>query len=166
MILIVALLVLSSSCTLISTTPKLHRCRLPEASSKLDFEKLSKTSWYSGLQSNDITASMLSCIRLSNFTSTESGYRVVVKEHGIRYLKFELHFNWHKEGYYDLSKSDKEDNHDEHMREMNGLHNERVSDMDNFLGGGHDVHMTDYKNYIASFVCPPGGISDKEHQMI
>nr|XP_039272210.1 uncharacterized protein LOC120346509 [Styela clava] len=120
MILIVALLVLSSSCTLISTTPKLHRCRLPEASSKLDFEKLSKTSWYSGLQSNDITASMLSCIRLSNFTSTESGYRVVVKEH--------------------------------------------VSD--NFLGGGHDVHMTDYKNYIASFVCPPGGISDKEHQMI
>nr|XP_039274170.1 uncharacterized protein LOC120348113 [Styela clava] len=160
------LLVLSLSLQFISTSSESQKCHLLKVRKEIDVEKLSKTSWYTGLQTADVVASMLSCTRFSNFTYTNSGFRVVVTEHGSRYVQFGLHFNRDENGIYHLSKSDRGINHAEHISEMDEHDNEAVLDMDQLLAGGNFVFVTDYENYFASFLCPPGGISDHEHRMI
>nr|XP_039274059.1 uncharacterized protein LOC120348014 isoform X1 [Styela clava] len=158
-------LILLSFIAWTSTASESQICYLPQAM-ELDVEMLPKTSWYSGLHTDDITASMLSCIRLNNFTCTASGFGLVSKEHGVRYVEFEFHFEYDGDGIYHPRKSDAEYIHAEHEKEMNGLDKEVVVDMDNFLINGKAVFLTDYKNYLAILQCPRDGSVDKEYRLI
>nr|XP_039265432.1 uncharacterized protein LOC120341065 [Styela clava] len=143
-----------------------ERCLLPEMRKKLDVERLSNTSWYTGLQTKDITASAITCVRFSNFTSTTSGFGVVLTEHGDRLVQFENHFNYVKNGIYRVSKSERELDHAEYVRESNGLDEKTVLRIDHVVADGNQVFLTDYKNYIAGFICPPDPIIDNEHRFV
>ncbi|XP_039265431.2 uncharacterized protein LOC120341064 [Styela clava] len=143
-----------------------HGCRLPEMRKKLDVERLSNTSWYTGLQTNDITASAITCVRFSNFTSTTSGFRVILTEHGDRFVQFENYFNYVKDGIYRISKPDKELDHAEYVRELNGPDEKTVLRIDHVIADENQVFLTDYKNYIAGFICPPDPTFDDEHRFV
>ncbi|XP_039265849.2 uncharacterized protein LOC120341413 [Styela clava] len=162
----VLIFILTLSNALLSTASELQRCYLPETSIKIDVEKLSEMTWYTGLQTNDIAASIISCARLTNFATTESGFDVVLKERGVRFVEFDLRFTLGRNGIYYMDKSNKEINHLEHLRSMHGIHNQAVLDMDDFLADGHPAFLSDYENYIAVFVCPPNGLADEGHRMI
>ncbi|XP_077976770.1 uncharacterized protein LOC120335504 isoform X3 [Styela clava] len=142
MILSVELLILMVSIAWTSTVAESQICYLPRAM-ELNVEKLIQTMWYSGLQTDDI-ASMLSCVRFSNFTSTESGFKVITEEHGVSTVEFDLNIDYGVDGTYRLRESQK----------------------DNFLTNGNSVYLTDYENYLTLFLCPSNGIADKEHRMI
>ncbi|XP_077970205.1 uncharacterized protein LOC120331299 [Styela clava] len=143
-----------------------EECKLP-VGREVDVKKLFKTSWYSGLQTDDFTSSILTCVRFSNFTSTDSGFRVVSTEHGDRYVEFPIHFNIHKNGIYHQSKANDETTaHSEHTRETNGKHNAAISEMEKNFFTGNFVFLTDYKNYFAAFLCPTIIKSDEELRMI
>ncbi|XP_077976769.1 uncharacterized protein LOC120335504 isoform X2 [Styela clava] len=163
MILSVELLILMVSIALTSTVAESQICYLPRAM-ELNVEKLIQTTWYSGLRTDDI-ASMLSCVRFSNFTSTESGFKVITEEQGVSTVEFDLNIDYGVDGTYRLRESQKEYFHEGHVK-MNGLDSETVMDMDNFLTNGNSVYLTDYENYLTLFLCPSNGIADKEHRMI
>ncbi|XP_039265526.1 uncharacterized protein LOC120341149 [Styela clava] len=166
MILCVSLLMMPLSFALVSTASISQRCHLPKVTNELDAEKLIGTTWYAGLQTNDIAASMISCARFNNFTSTNSSFGILLTEHGVRFVQFGVHFNNDGNGTYLLSKSDRKHNHAKHESEMNAMDRKAVLDMDNFFDNGDHVFLTDYENYFAIFICPPNGVAGKGHRLV
>nr|XP_039266000.1 uncharacterized protein LOC120341538 [Styela clava] len=157
------LLLLTLSSTFLSIASQ--RCRLPNVRMELDVKKLSKLSWYTGLETNDIT-SIISCIKYENFTSTKSGFRTVLTERVIRYINFGIQYDYDENGIYHLRESDREMDHAQHIRGMNGLEDQALLDMDHLIATGNYVYLTDYKNYFAGFLCPSDGTSHDDQQII
>ncbi|XP_077976244.1 uncharacterized protein LOC144432075 [Styela clava] len=165
MVLILFFLVLLASNALLSTASELQKC-YPQVRMEIDAHKLSKTTWYTGLQTNDAVASIIPCARLTNFTATESGFGVLVKERGVRFVQLGLCFSLRENGIYYLTKSDNENDQPAINREMNGLHDKVLLDIEEYLAEGYPTFLTDYENYFAVFDCPPNLLADEAHRMI
>nr|XP_039265850.1 uncharacterized protein LOC120341413 isoform X2 [Styela clava] len=161
----VLIFILTSSNALLSTASELQRCYLPETKTKIDVEKLSEMTWYTGLQTNDIAASIISCARLNNFATTESGFDVVLKERGLRFVEYDLRFTLGRNGIYYMDKSNKEINHLEHLRSMHGIYNQAVLDMAHQMIWGYFPSPNPTLSQIAAFVnvLHDVGISAKFH---
>ncbi|XP_077970181.1 uncharacterized protein LOC120331764 [Styela clava] len=159
------LLILMSSSYVILSAP-FENCQLPH-NRELDIDKLSNSSWYVGLQTKDIASNILTCDRLNNFTSTDSGFSFVVKEHNYRDVEFVVHMNWNKNRNYHMSrKEDGAELYAAHAREMNGNYNAAIRAMDDYFFIADWLFLTDYTNYFAVFLCPTMKFCDTDLHIV
>nr|XP_039256203.1 uncharacterized protein LOC120332928 isoform X1 [Styela clava] len=144
-----------------SVSSSSSRCFLPEMESELDLNKLLGTTWYVGLQTNDIMASEVNCVKLNNFTKTMGGLSLISEEHGegTTVVKYGVHFIRQGPGLYSVDRKQDEDSLlASHKLEFHNDYTKAVNDMDeNEILRKNTVISTDYINYFAFIGCLSSG---------
>ncbi|XP_039256204.2 uncharacterized protein LOC120332928 isoform X2 [Styela clava] len=137
-----------------SVSSSSSRCFLPEMESELDLNKLLGTTWYVGLQTNDIMASEVTCVKLNNFTKTMSGLSLISEEHGegTTVVKYGVHFIRQGPGLYSVDRKQDEDSLlASHKLEFHNDYTKAVNDMGKWNIWTYFPNSTPSVNNVVAF---------------
>ncbi|XP_077965683.1 uncharacterized protein LOC120334271 [Styela clava] len=136
-----------------------HKCTLSEqVLQDFDIEKLNRTKWYTGLQTNDAAASDIDCESLRNFTETDYGFTATTRSYmtqSNQYVDWVSHFTRQRPGVYQESgEKDEPVMTTLYTREKNGNFNRAANKLVHKVILDNDfLFVTDHRNYIMTIFC-------------